>query len=187
MPDLLVLGVKDDDLILALQHLHALLNREEIGRRKNSALIGRVGNVVAALGILAVALHDRRGVGLQDRISVIPDQRYGIAIDDRAAGILSKPLQIHQRSWTRLRRLDIEHVAAPWAGKIGNNAAVVRGGCRRNDNRRRNQSKGCAAKGASRYGSHEPSPHSPVYFSELKLSWRWPKRRSLPLNCLLTI
>src|SRR6266446_8408461 len=183
MPDLLVLRVKDDDLILALKHLHALLDREEIRRRKNPALVGRVGNIVAAFGILAVPLHRRRGFRLQDRIDVIPDQRYGIAIHNRAAGIFSKPPQVHDRTGTYVRRLEIEHVAAPWAGKIGNNAAVVRSRCRPNKDRRQNKAKGCAAKAASRSGSHKPVPTSTrVHFSELKPSWRWTETGARPVN-----
>src|SRR5579864_1485684 len=117
MPDLSIMSVEDYDVVLPLDHLHALLDGKEKRRRIGPALVAGIGHIVTAFRIFAVFLHHGGGFGLEDRIGVVADQRYGIAIGGGPAGIRAEPPQIDDWTWARIRRLEVEHIAAPRAGK----------------------------------------------------------------------
>ena len=79
--DLVILHVKENDLILLLQHLH-FLNPEDVRRHHRQAIERRVWIVFAAAQHLAALLHHGRGFGLQDGIVVIAA---GIGVAAKAA------------------------------------------------------------------------------------------------------
>ena len=74
----------------------------------HAALIAGIGNVVTAFRVLTVSLHYRGGLRPEDRIGVVADKRYGIAVYDSVAGILAQAPQIDDRAWTTVRRLEIK-------------------------------------------------------------------------------
>ena len=114
MTHLIVLIVDHGQAILGLENLHTKLHGEVKRGRVGRALVGRIGKVFALRRHFSVALHDRGGFRPQDGIVVVADQRVGIA---NAAG---QAPQIAHRPRAARQRLEIEGVAAPSAGEIGN-------------------------------------------------------------------
>src|SRR5690349_8124636 len=137
MPHLGILGVEDNDIVLPLYQLHSLLHRKKIWRRPGPALIAWVWHVVTAFGIFPVALHNRGGFGPENRIGVVAHQWNWIAVHDGVPGICAKTSQIDDRTWSGVRRFEIEHVATPRPREIGRRVGNGRAAQSGADQRRR--------------------------------------------------
>ena len=73
VPDFVIVGVEERDLVRLLQHLHADVEENE-RHAAGPALIARRRVVDAGSRDLAVLFYDVRGMRLQDRARVIADQ-----------------------------------------------------------------------------------------------------------------
>jgi hypothetical protein len=94
--DLLILLVKNDDLILLLQQLNVSTTIKNKERRLDSALIGWVGKIRAGTRNFAQPLQAFGGFGLQNGVRVVAHQHTKIGSD--SVGAANQVLD-----WTRSR------------------------------------------------------------------------------------
>ena len=132
LPDMMIQHVEDGDLVLFLQQLDFLLP-ENIGRLLRRALVGRVREGHAGDRNFALALHDLRRRGLQDRIGVIADELVAVAHPIR-------PMRpVEERPGAGWRRLGCKGHTRPQPGKIGCGGRFFRSPARTGDRRRQDE------------------------------------------------
>src|ERR1700680_1277950 len=116
--DLMIDLIYQGDLIGLLEHLHA--NRKNEGYPVGPTLVARIVKAKVSYRHFAELLHDRRRLGLQDRIGVISDK-----LEDVVHAIA--PRSVRQRGGTRCQGLETGNVwVDPPTGKTRDECGAVR-------------------------------------------------------------
>src|SRR5262245_39648693 len=117
--DLVILHVKDDDLVPLLDQLNFTLP-QYVRRGLRPTLVARIGKGRAAKRNLSAFLQYLRSFGLQDRIGIVADQ---LAEATLAVG---QARCIRYRAGTVFRRVEAEEFACPQTGEIGKGGRAFR-------------------------------------------------------------